>query len=99
MRKTVLVNEGCEVAWLREVLLVGVQIRIHVVQCRPLVTGGGGQLLLVCGVVILLVEGGSFIHGRRILQRRGGGGDRVKREEAEMQVDNSERAECTDMEN
>lgn len=75
MRKTVLLNKGCEVAWLREVLLVRVQICIHVVQGCPLMTGGGGQLLFVCGVVVLLVEGGRFICGRHVLQHKGGGSD------------------------
>lgn len=76
-RKTVLINKGSEVAWLREVLLVRVQIRIHVVQGGPLVTGGGGQLLLVCGVVVLWAEGGSFICGRKILQHEDGANDRI----------------------
>lgn len=82
MRKTVLINKGREVARLRKVLLVRVQVCIHVMQ-GPLMTGGGGQLLLVCGVVVLWVVGGCFICGRRILQHKGGGRDRVrgKREE------------------
>lgn len=68
--KTVLVHKGREVARLRKVLLVRVQLRVHVLQGRPLVAGGGGQLLLVCGVVVLRV-GGGFVRQRRILQ----GGD------------------------
>lgn len=77
MRKSVLINKGCEVTWPREVLLVGVQFCIHVVKGSPLMTGGGGQLLFVCGVVVLWV-GGRFICGRKILQCKGGGSERVR---------------------
>lgn len=66
MRKTVFVNEGCEVTWLRKVLLVRVQFCIHVLQGSPLVNGGGGQLLFVSGVVVLCM-GGGFIRQRWIL--------------------------------
>lgn len=75
MRKTVLVNKGREVARLREVLLVGVQLCIHVVQSRPLVTGGGCQLLFIGGVI-----GGRIVYRRRILEHKGGGGDGVRRD-------------------
>lgn len=77
MRKTVLINEGCKVAWLGEVLLVRVQICIRVMQGGPLMTGGGGQLLLICCMVVLWVEGGRFICRCKILQHKGGGSDQV----------------------
>lgn len=66
MRKAVLINKGCKVTWLREVLMVRVQFCIHVMQGSPLMAGGGGQLLFVCGMVILWV-GGRFVCGCRIL--------------------------------
>lgn len=74
-RKTALIHKRREVARLREVLLVGVQVCLHVVQV-PLVTRGGRQLLLVCGVVVLRVEGGRFICRHEVLRHKRG--DRVR---------------------
>lgn len=65
LREAVLIHKRRNVARLREVLLIGAQFWVHVLQRPPLVAGGGRQLLLVCGVVVCRVERGGLVcrHG------------------------------------
>lgn len=59
--KTALIDKGCQIRWVRKILLVRVQVCIDVVQACPLVIGGGGQLFLVRGVAVLWRKGGGVI--------------------------------------